>query len=539
MRSRYSWIFLATIFLFATICSDTYAQENYSADGRIPESSTAVIIATPKSILSTPSMELVPRELISAFSKRELDIDFCEISKATLVVDAFDDLRDPPSFALTLEFDSEQSLKEEILEDAQQEELNGNPLYKFGGRENVVLYLPDSKTMVMGMEDFVKESVASKDAKGPLAEMVAKSGDAKGHIRAFVVMDPIRDFIDGNLPPKDQLPFPVQPFRDLPDDIESVRVSLAFADESESTFTVRGIDEKATDSIVRTIKHGISTGRGMLMSYVANEMSEQPKMMEAIEAYDERVGDKLEEMLQPTRNGNDLVFSGDDGDRLTNAATIGTLVGMLLPAVQQTREAARRTQSMNNLRQIALACLNYESAYMRFPKNICDEDGNPLLSWRVAILPFIEENRLYQEFHLDEPWDSEHNIELLDRMPAVLRNPNFDSDSKTVYLGFEGEGTIFDPGEDELGFGDITDGSSNTILCVEANENAGIEWSKPSDIEFDPEKESTEIGSARPGGFSAALCDGSTHFLSKSFDWDLLKNLIQRNDGNIANINDL
>src|SRR6185295_12482568 len=95
-----------------------------------------------------------------------------------------------------------------------------------------------------------------------------------------------------------------------------------------------------------------------------------------------------------------------------------------LAAVQAAREAAQRTQSLNNLKQIGLAMQNHHSVYKAFPARAkLDNDGKPLLSWRVLVLPFIEEKALYNEFHLDEPWDSEHNKPLVEKMPKLYADP--------------------------------------------------------------------------------------------------------------------
>ena len=128
------------------------------------------------------------------------------------------------------------------------------------------------------------------------------------------------------------------------------------------------------------------------------------------------------------------------------------------------------------------------------------------------------------------------SIKLLDQLPEVYANLKVDSDTKTVFLGFEGPGTMFEPGKRTIGFGHITDGSSNTVLCVEANPDNAVEWSKPADLPFDPEKPVTQVGKLRPGGFIAVLCDGSVHMVSKDVDQDALKHMIQRNDGNVVDI---
>ena len=129
-------------------------------------------------------------------------------------------------------------------------------------------------------------------------------------------------------------------------------------------------------------------------------------------------------------------------------AIIAILIGLLLPAVQKVREAAQRTSSINNLKQIALAMHNYNSTYGAFPAAaICDKKtGKPLLSWRVAILQYIEEEALYKQFKLDEPWDSEHNLKLAKNMPKIYFHPkaNKPGDDKTHYRLFYGKGAAFE-----------------------------------------------------------------------------------------------
>jgi hypothetical protein len=105
-------------------------------------------------------------------------------------------------------------------------------------------------------------------------------------------------------------------------------------------------------------------------------------------------------------------------------AATPVMVGLLLPAVQSAREAARRAQTQNQFRQVMLAMLTYESVRRTLPPQaICDDDGKPLLSWRVAILPYLEEGGLSNQFRLDEPWDSDHNLRLVEQMPAVYADP--------------------------------------------------------------------------------------------------------------------
>ena len=128
-------------------------------------------------------------------------------------------------------------------------------------------------------------------------------------------------------------------------------------------------------------------------------------------------------------------------------AIIAVLIALLLPAVQQAREAARRTQCKNNFKQVGLALHNYHDAWRSLPPAYTtDKNGKPGLSWRVLILPYIEQDALYKQFKLDEPWDSENNKKLLDKMPKVYAIPGVTrpGGTDTHYRVFVGNGAAFD-----------------------------------------------------------------------------------------------
>ena len=226
---------------------------------------------------------------------------------------------------------------------------------------------------------------------------------------------------------------------------------------------------------------------------------------------------------------------------LNSVSATPVLVALLLPAVQSARSAARRAQSTNNIKQIMLAYHNFHAANNTFPPaSISDGEGKPLLSWRVAILPYIEQEALYKEFHLDEPWDSPHNKTLISRMPTVYAsttNPPKVPFS-TYYQTFVGEGALNEKvGGKGTGLEQITDGTSNTIAVVEAGE--AVIWTKPDDIKFDIEKPLPKFGGMGfPGGYNAGFCDGSVRFLKFSIDMDVLKHLITKAGGEVINADD-
>jgi prepilin-type processing-associated H-X9-DG protein len=222
---------------------------------------------------------------------------------------------------------------------------------------------------------------------------------------------------------------------------------------------------------------------------------------------------------------------------LTNPATTGIAVALLLPAVQAAREAARRAQCVNNLKQIGLALNNYEAAYGSFPRAaIADKQGKPLLSWRVAILPFIEQDALYKKFKLDEPWDSPHNKALLQSMPWIYACPSATraEPSLTNYRAFTGKNTLMSLDSD-VRLASVTDGTAFTLAVVETKE--GVPWTKPEDLPFDPDMPAPAptygAGAFHPGGFNALFADGSVKFLKAAVRPETIRALITRNGGEV------
>jgi prepilin-type processing-associated H-X9-DG protein len=218
----------------------------------------------------------------------------------------------------------------------------------------------------------------------------------------------------------------------------------------------------------------------------------------------------------------------------TTLVGFAVLLALLLPAVQAAREAARRAQCVNNLKTIALAMHNYESAHGHFPPAaITDKDGKPLLSWRVAILPDMGMSDLYSRFHLDEPWDSPHNKALLAEMPSTFRCPSDvnGAGSDTGYQVYVGKGTMFENPAGET-LMTVTDGMANTILVVESKKEGP--WTNPDWLPFATNQPVDPPTSYHPGGANVSMADGSVRFLKTGLPELILRALITRNGGEIV-----
>lgn len=217
----------------------------------------------------------------------------------------------------------------------------------------------------------------------------------------------------------------------------------------------------------------------------------------------------------------------------------GGLVALLLPAVQAAREAARRPQCTNHLKQIGLAMHNYHDTYKCFPSAVLtDEEGNPRRSWRVAILPFVEQGIVYDSYNFNEPWDSPENQMLKSSRSTVYACPSNPAVGpyETSYVMVVGKGTIGGEPNEMVKMADITDGTANTILAIEVV-GSGISWLEPRDMTVDEaityitNPAATGQRHAHPGGVNVLMADGSVTFVSSSINPQVLQNMLTRDGG--------
>jgi len=210
----------------------------------------------------------------------------------------------------------------------------------------------------------------------------------------------------------------------------------------------------------------------------------------------------------------------------------GILVALLLPAVQAAREAARRSQCSNNLKQIGLALHNYHSTYACFPPAyVADKDGRPMHSWRVLLLPYMEQQALYRQYRFDEPWDGPNNQRIASTILQVYQCPSDPPGgaATTNYVMIVGPGTLSD-GASCSKISDVHDGTSNTIAVVEIA-NSGIGWAEPRDLDAATitfainDGSPNGISSRHPGVANALLLDGSVRAIPATTDPSVLRAL--------------
>ncbi|MBX3399736.1 MAG: DUF1559 domain-containing protein [Gemmataceae bacterium] len=276
-----------------------------------------------------------------------------------------------------------------------------------------------------------------------------------------------------------------------------------------------------------------------LKTLAALGLGEEVKVMRRREGDDSAMA-KVLVLLAKTMNAA-TVKQADNDVVIAAAFDLGAESAKLLANLPGTAsEAANRAKSMNNLKQIALAFHSYTDFNNAFPTNTYDKAGKPLLSWRVHLLPYLEQAPLYNEFKLDEPWDSEHNKKLIAKIPPTLVLPGVKTKDTghTHYRAFQSaknqapSALMREGGLQRLNFASITDGTSNTIFCFEADESCV--WTEPNDIPFDPKgKIAIKGGLLVKDRFQAALCDGSVRSFNVNMPEATLKAYITVNGGEV------
>lgn len=205
-------------------------------------------------------------------------------------------------------------------------------------------------------------------------------------------------------------------------------------------------------------------------------------------------------------------------------------IGLLLPAVSKVREAAARMSEMNNMKQVSLGALNHASANATLPP----AEGR--LSWRVHILPYVEQDNVYRQFNLNQDWNEGQNQQTASILIKTYVSPlDEPGTTQTHYRTFTGPGTIYDPtlmkGAAYPRY--IADGTSNTIFAVDTTEM--IPWPQPKEIAFEPNGSLPELGNSKRAQGLIAMCDGSVKsFDKKTMDPNIIRMMVTAAGGEVV-----
>src|SRR5579864_614704 len=323
--------------------------------------------------------------------------------------------------------------------------------------------------------------------------------------------------------PAEQVPLELLPLRDT-----KRIVLVGDFDEEHAKLEVRLAYERNGHAAeaMRAMEDGRKLAQGMLRR-MAQDLGKESKENEAMLAF-------LKEAQGALKDAK-LKHVDTEVQMVAEVQTASSISTMLAYAAGKVRASADQIKSQNNIKQMTLAVINYADTYGGpMPSAaICDKNGKPLLSWRVAILPYIEQDNLYKQFHLDEPWDSEHNKTLIARMPDIYKLPGDKTKYEypsTHYLALVGNGAAFEEKRGVRFPAEITDGTSNTIWVVEAEK--AVPWTKPEDIAYDP-KQLPKLAYFFNNRCNAGNLDGSVRTLRKDLKAEVVHPMITRAAGDI------
>ena len=509
-----------------------FSQESPARYSDIPSNSVGVASLEMRAMRESPAFELWPWEILEVLCREQFGFKLTDIESIDLTVLM---PTNQPEFGLSIRTSKPMDISElsDELATPTESAPNDQSLRFRDVLDNPFLRLAqnDPQRMLMGTQGTLRRMLSARTKTG--GEFVGLVQNSPSMLRVAINTEALRDLIVSLVEMQRESLTP-----EILDDLAqviNVTDNVMFELRPDAPNPLRlsfGANGPANAEILsQSLSRMRITGLGIVKNTLTDALRDDPSisdaMRQAASGYSDRVMAILSDDRFWTLEDNRIVVR-TDSSLMGSYQTIGVMTGLLLPAVQAAREAARRMSSMNNLKQIMLALLNYESAYRKLPQQaITDADGNPLLSWRVAILPFIEQNDLYEQFHLDEPWDSEHNIKLLDKMPAIYHHPSHPPMlGMASYLAPIGQGIGLT--EDGLRYRDITDGTSNTIAVVEVSPDRVVPWTKPEDLDVD---ENTIDMWMNPKGANVAFFDGSVRFIPFEVDEEVLRNYFTTRDG--------
>ncbi|MCS7045570.1 MAG: DUF1559 domain-containing protein [Gemmataceae bacterium] len=378
-----------------------------------------------------------------------------------------------------------------------------------------VMMMPEEvndQTMIIGDPRTIQRYKSLNNRGKPTGTVGRALNDAiksRGMAAAIVVPPEFVQQAPAALP--QQVPF-LPPIDDKLQKVKSLYLSAELSDQFRLSLSIDMNDAAAAAELEKGARELVNLGKGALVF-----LGKTPELHELKQFAERALND-----LKITTQGNEVGLVLE-----TDAKAVRNVLNQLGEMAQKTRTAAGRIQATNNFKQIALAWHNYADAHGSFPPQTSSRG----LSWRVMILPYIEQEQLYRQFKLDEPWDSPHNKKLIPLMPAVFALPDRPAPPGSTYIQtFVGPNTINADAQKGLSFRAIRDGTSNTLLIAEAE--SAVEWTRPADIEVRPDGP-IRLGASSPNGTLAAFCDGAVRIIPRSVTQQVLRWLIDPRDGNV------
>jgi hypothetical protein len=385
--------------------------------------------------------------------------------------------------------------------------------------------------IVCGTKAKLKAMLHAGDVSSPLKDKLKQADPSRQVVVAFSLA-PVRTDVDELIQQAGkQLPPMLAPMASAGKAIDSGLIYADLAGSKLLDIQMEAVDESGAVELKTALEAGVGALQFVYPRMKAQFLADSPFPL------DDRVtgiADQLVKSLSLAGEGTSVSVTLDKPAGLTEAVVAMT---------RGAEEAREAMTGINNFKSILLGIHTYESSYRSLPPSksasFLDKDGKPFVSWRVHLLPFIEEHELAKKFRLDEPWDSEHNLALLDQMPALYQTGA--DPTKTTIMGFVSgpsakvrTGMATTSSGSSPGLRDFTDGLSNTALIFEFPPEAAVPWTKPDDISYDAEKPLPLMGKPNEDFVTVGFADGSADKIPKDMPVETWRALITRDGGEVV-----
>ncbi len=480
----------------------------------------------------------MPLELIRVTGQQQLGIDPLQIQQIKLVIEEVGPMG--PVFGAVVQLAEPaviETLQSGFVNGDLFEAADGKVFYSVDGPPGVLFHLVDPQTALIGMQEPLNHMLQASGDEPPVAPLL-KQVEGSDHVVAILAMEPIREMVEALLDQQLEIAAPVLPpsvlgLRELPALTDHIVFRASVGDRFDAQLTLVAVDDAAAERLENLLTAAMADLRMAIVQQVESSNFGDAQMAEAMSAFAQRVSGEIVGSLTPAREGSRVTISLDK--HIPQMAMFGMVSGISFPLMRMAAPVPQQVRNQNNLKQIGLALHNYHDTYRGMPDPaIRDADGKPLLSWRVAILPFVEAGPLYEQFRLDEPWDSEHNLALVEKMPPVYKHPTSAAPAgHTVYQAIVGEEIGLRP-EGRTGFASFTDGLSNTIAAVEVEDEFAVPWTKPEDVAIDPDDPWPALGGHNTEGVHALFFDGSVRLIPYWLEPEKLWHLLTRAGGEVV-----
>ncbi|QDS90561.1 hypothetical protein EC9_47750 [Rosistilla ulvae] len=476
----------------------------------------------PAAILEDPALEHLPRELFQSLGPQLAGVDISKI-QATLGFASLAPVEQGIAWGVMLKPIAGANLELQVPIETNEAAVGDFKYRKATDEKHFAACqakLADG-TLFMGSEAGLKQVLAMQNGDPnnmPQSKVGTRLRSQHGAGKLLLALDmaKIQLMAQAIASSGPALPPSLAPLKTLPEHLDSASLTVSLKESPYVTLQLQPRADSSVQNLNSIVTPALEFAQQELISGLGQQLrASGSEIGQPMLAYLSRVAQSKFNELAPVAESGQLVIRLREVLDLETAAHFG----LLIPAIEGARLAAQQMSNSNNLKMIGLAMHNHHATYLCFPARRTTVDGKESgLSWRVHLLPFLEQSDLYQQFHLDEPWDSEHNKTLIEKMPAVFAAPGVNTaPGSTVYLTLAGPGTAMQDTQ-KVALRNITDGTSNTILVAEANPDQAVIWTKPDDLPFDPQQPLNGLNSARVDGIQLLFADGSVHLEPSDMD---------------------